>query len=191
MFNIQLINTASRNYSKMKKILLSTSILLILSSCNPQSPNKQEKKETSVKVQQTNINYKTYQNKRYDYSVDYPDFLIPQGEAGNEDGQKFISENGTLQMAVYRTFKMNMTTGETLTIQESLDEDLNDLYVEEKKIQDNFYILSGITEGNNHFSKYTTVINDEYYTIFFEYDDEHKQQLTEVFEYVVKSFIKE
>jgi len=34
------------------------------------------------------IEYGTYFNKMNDYAVEYPSYLIPQGEATNQDGQK-------------------------------------------------------------------------------------------------------
>lgn len=176
----------------MKKISLLVISVLLLFSCNSQMRNMQNKKEINMEVQEAVINYKTYHNERFDYSVDYPDFLIPQGEAGNKDGQKFFSEDREVKMSVYRAFRMNMVTGDMLSIQEALEKDANNLNVRDKKMENNFYILSGITEGNTYFSQYTMLINNEYYTIFFEYEYEYQQhQLTEVFEYVVESFSKQ
>src|SRR5574341_695767 len=39
--------------------------------------------------------YRTYHNARFNYSISYPfKVLIPQGEAVNGDGQKFLSQDG-------------------------------------------------------------------------------------------------
>jgi hypothetical protein len=47
-------------------------------------------------------NYRTYHNARFDYSISYPaNILVPQGEAENGDGQKFLSGNGRAEMLVY------------------------------------------------------------------------------------------
>lgn len=46
--------------------------------------------------------YRTYHNARFDYSISYPvKVLIPQGEAANGDGQKFLSKDGHTEMLVY------------------------------------------------------------------------------------------
>ncbi|MBI3727494.1 MAG: hypothetical protein HY254_04065 [Burkholderiales bacterium] len=45
--------------------------------------------------------YKTYVNKRYGFVVDYPDYLKPQGEAANGDGQAFSSANADAELRVY------------------------------------------------------------------------------------------
>ena len=45
--------------------------------------------------------YKTYVNKRYGFVVDYPDYLKPQGEAANGDGQVFSSANTDAELRVY------------------------------------------------------------------------------------------
>lgn len=45
--------------------------------------------------------WKTYTNVRFQYSVCYPrDLFVPQGEAENGDGQKFLSRGGA-QMVVF------------------------------------------------------------------------------------------
>jgi len=45
--------------------------------------------------------YKTYVNGRYGFTIDYPDYLIPQGEAANGDGQVFLSKDGEAELRVY------------------------------------------------------------------------------------------
>ena len=71
----------------MKELIYSFPILflMLLFACGENTDK--------AKAQQNNVNYKTYHNHRYDYTVEYPDFLIPQGEGGRQDGQKFISED--------------------------------------------------------------------------------------------------
>ena len=43
--------------------------------------------------------YTGYYNERYGYGMEYPDILIPQGEADSGDGQAFVSGNGALPYA--------------------------------------------------------------------------------------------
>ena len=53
----------------------------------------------------SSVIYETYHNQRYGYTVEYPSFLIGQGEASNQDGQKFVSEDQTIELLVYRDYK--------------------------------------------------------------------------------------
>lgn len=43
-----------------------------------------------------------YSNARYNYALEYPLFLVPQGESENGDGQKFIGNEG--ELTVYGSF---------------------------------------------------------------------------------------
>lgn len=50
--------------------------------------------------------FSKYQNARFNYQVNYPAFLIPQGEVANGDGQAFIGQKAT--MRVYGGFYPNL-----------------------------------------------------------------------------------
>jgi hypothetical protein len=55
--------------------------------------------------------WKVYTNVRFQYSICYPeDLLVPQGEAANSDGQKFLAKDGA-QLIV---FGQNNTLNESL-----------------------------------------------------------------------------
>lgn len=52
--------------------------------------------------------YKFYNNARFGYSISYPsDLLVPQGEAENGDGQKFLSMDKSAEMLVYGRYKID------------------------------------------------------------------------------------
>lgn len=75
---------------QMRKSVLVAAVLVLLS--------------TSVLTdgQRVENEYRTYHNIRFGYSISYPaDSLIPQGEAENGDGQKFLSRDGRTEMLVY------------------------------------------------------------------------------------------
>lgn len=55
----------------------------------------------TANVSSAELVYKTYVNGRYGFSIDYPDYLIPQGEAANGDGQVFLSKDGEAELRVY------------------------------------------------------------------------------------------
>ena len=123
-------------------------------------------------TQQNNVNYKIYHNNRYDYTVEYPDFLIPQGEADSGDGQKFISEDQKIQLIVYYEFKDDPTKdGEPPSVEKAYAEDLAFITgVLSKKLEDNHYIIKYKVDNMLH-TDYT-VFNDRYFTIRFEYPEE-------------------
>ena len=45
--------------------------------------------------------YSVYENTRFDFSVEVPSILEPQGESGNGDGQVFSSRNGDATAVVH------------------------------------------------------------------------------------------
>jgi len=46
--------------------------------------------------------WKVYTNVRFQYSICYPqDLLVPQGEAENSDGQKFLAKDGAAKLIVF------------------------------------------------------------------------------------------
>ena len=49
--------------------------------------------------------YTGYYNDRYGYGMEYPDILIPHGEADSGDGQAFVSEDGSATLRVYHDFR--------------------------------------------------------------------------------------
>ena len=47
-------------------------------------------------------NWMTYVNDRFQYAICYPqDLLVPQGEPANSDGQRFLSNKDSAELAVY------------------------------------------------------------------------------------------
>lgn len=160
------------------KLFLIVSVFVLL-GCNSQSGK--------TSAQDCKVNYESYYNERYDYGVDYPDFLIPQGEAESEDGQTFTSEDNKEKMIVYRTFKA--ITGDNPTIESAFEEDLEfSENVTEKQLFDNYYFVKGKKDENTLYKQYTILANDDYFVIYFEYsiDDEElfecvSQQVSESF----------
>ena len=155
-------------------------ILLLFAACNGNSGKTDN--------QQSNVKYETYHNDRYDYTVEYPDFLIPQGEADSGDGQKFLSGDQKIQMLVYYAFKDDFNTdGEPLPVDKAYEEDLNFITgVISKKLEDNHYIIKYKVDNVLH-TNYT-VFDDRYFTIRFEYPEEENDRMERVIEHVINSF---
>ncbi|PIE78141.1 MAG: hypothetical protein CSA15_09350 [Candidatus Delongbacteria bacterium] len=166
----------------MKSKLVFICLTFFLVSCG--NNTKKEEKVSEKKVQ-----YKNYRNERFGYSIAYPQFLIPQGESGNQDGQKFISNEGTIQLWVYRSFKMNIETGDVPTLEEALQTDLQDKKVLGKSLKNNTYTVKSLEE-EKIVLQHTLLIANEYYEILFIYPKDKEKQLKSVMDYVVQSFEK-
>src|SRR5690554_1190451 len=152
----------------MKKILMLTFIAFIAFACkNSAQPETQEQQ----KKEEIKFEWASYENSRFDFSVSYPDFLIPQGESGNGDGQRFISEDEKFQFWAYVDFKMNATFDDAPSFDEAYEQDVNQENVEyNEKRQDNYYV-SGHIDKNTLFSKYTYFRNMNYYVLYFQFPD--------------------
>ncbi len=182
----------------MKRILVIINVVFLLASCvsstktnqkessenNETSLNEEVKKET-LKTDKTH--YKTYVNERFNYSVEYPDYLIPQGESDSGDGQKFVNKESTIQMWIYRSFKMNIETGDSPTLEEAFSLDLKDKKVVDKLLKNNFYIIESIEDDKINL-QYTKLINGDYYEMLFIYPKEEQVKMKMVFDYVINSF---
>ncbi|MDO5666704.1 MAG: DUF3298 domain-containing protein [Alcaligenaceae bacterium] len=135
----------------------------------------------------TELNYDGYHNSRYDFEVQYPDFLIPQGESETGDGQRFISSDGDYVMSVYRDFKA--LTGENPSLQDAYYAEIgglsNILY---DKLSDNYYWFQGKTKRTRHYQQFTFLIQDEYFTLYIEYPLAAENTLQAIIEHIADSF---
>ena len=165
----------------MNRLTYLFTALALLTACS-NNPGKTD-------TQQSNVKYKTYHNDRYDYTVEYPDFLIPQGKATNQDGQKFFSEDQKIQLLVYREYKLDFSSdGEILPIEKAYEEDWNMKEgVFNKKIENNHYIIEYKLDDLLH-TDYAILNDDNYFNIRFQYPEKEKEMMKSVIEYVISSF---
>lgn len=135
------------------------------------------------------VKYETYHNKFYNYTVEYPDFLIPQGEAANQDGQKFISEDQRIQIFVYRDYKNDyLSGGELYSIGEAYNEELKLTEgVFNKKLDAKSYLIAYKTD-DVLYAVYALISDDNYFNIRFEYPAKDKDMMKSVIDYVIHSF---
>lgn len=139
--------------------------------------------------QQGKVNYETYHNNRYDYTVEFPDFLIPQGEATNQDGQKFVSEDQKNQLMVYGAFRFDYNEGsELISIDKAYAEDLaSQKVILKSKFEGNHYSIEYKVDDMLH-TDYATLNGDTYFNIRFQYPEKEKEMMTGVVEHVIGSF---
>ncbi len=165
----------------MKKLSYIFISLVFLTACGA--------KTGQTDTQQSNLKYETYHNERYQYSVEYPEFLIPQGEATNQDGQKFLSKEKEIELLVYRDYKNNyLEDGELYSIGEAYNEDLKSKDgIFNTKLKDQHYIIEYKLDSLLH-TDYATLNGDSYFNICFQYPEKEKEMMKGVIEHVVKSF---
>ena len=134
-------------------------------------------------------NYRIYHNARFSYSIAYPvDILIPQGEAANGDGQKFLSRDGRTEMLVYGS-------------NNSLDQTIKQVYEEEitgssehqarvvtyKVLRADWFVVSGIENGRIFYHK-TMLRSGVFKTFQIEYDESEKQVFNPIAAKIAASF---
>ncbi|MFZ6765456.1 hypothetical protein ACO0LM_00120 [Undibacterium sp. Di26W] len=95
--------------------------------------------------------YKTYVNQRYGFAIDYPDYLQPQGEAANGDGQVFLSAKQDAELRVYARAcieEWDTTPAEFLAkAEKNKTKDARQITYHAKG--KHFAVVSGIQGGNN------------------------------------------
>lgn len=126
-----------------------------------------------------NIQYETYNNPRFNFSVDYPtkyfEFLP---DSANGDGKSMISEDS----GVYLSFSAVYNVLDT-TIEEEYQKELESIdTVEYKNLGNKSYSLSYYGEhGEIVFVKKTyDEIDNKYITLYFKYDEKYKNFMTPI-----------
>ena len=133
------------------------------------------------------ISYKTYGNSRFGYSIAYPaGILIPQGEADNGDGQKFLSKDEKVVMLVYGQFNvLNQTLKNAFS--EALREGTPGGAVTYKLLKDNWFVVSG-TVSNRVFYQKTMLVGNTFKTFRIEYPESQKAAFDRITVEIAKSF---
>lgn len=134
------------------------------------------------------VQYETYRNRMNDYTVEYPGYLIAQGEATNQDGQRFLSEDGKTQLLVYIDYKNNyLEGGDLYTIDEAYEQELKlKEGVFNKQLGDAHYIIEYKKDDILH-TVYAVIQDDYYYNIRFEYPEKDKEMMIGIVSHVIKS----
>lgn len=114
--------------------------------------------------------WKTYVNVRFQYSICYPqDLFIPQGEAENSDGQKFVAKDGAKLIA----FGQNNALSEPL--KQALEDTAARLAgtagkVTYKMIKPDWFVVSG-RNGPSIFYAKTLYAHEQFKSFELTYDE--------------------
>ncbi len=133
--------------------------------------------------------YNTYVNHRYGYAIDYPDYLQPQGEADNGDGQVFLSAKQDAELRVYASACIDgwdTTPAEFLAkAEKSKTEDARQITYHAKG--KNFAVVSG-TKAQQIF--YEKLITDGKWCSLFQwtYASSNRKKYDEATKHITASF---
>lgn len=134
--------------------------------------------------------HKKYQNVRFSYEVSYPEgLLIPQGEADNSDGQRFLSMEHDVEMAVWGSNNVFEETLESEFLKESENDTKKhpELQITYKHCSDNWFVVSGI-KGDQVFYQKTIFMNNTFLSCHITYPLAKKQKWDTVTASISKSF---
>jgi len=136
--------------------------------------------------------FNKYQNGRFGYVISYPGgLLLPQGEAENGDGQRFVSKERDVEMLVWGNYN---------TLDESLESNYQrdttekskvhpDKRVTYKHLKGNSYVVSGYI-GDKIFYQKTIHVDtvDAFLTFYISYPIKKKKKYDSVVSIISKSF---
>ncbi len=127
-----------------------------------------------------------YVNTRFGYELSYPAMLVPQGEADNRDGQRFVSHDAEATLLVWGSHNVFDDSIATLFRRESQTPERTVTY---SVVRDRFFVLSGFA-GEDIF--YTKTIHDSqtdtFATFHFTYPRQRKKEFDPVVAILSKSF---
>ncbi len=151
----------------------------------------QKKEQDSGQKQQLEaLKWDFYYNGRFEFCADYPaNFLRPQGESQNNDGNVFTTANGSSEM---RASGMYNVLDESITEAFKSASAKNVYYDSEHQItykaqKGNWFVISG-TYFESIFYVKTILIGETFYTVYFEYHPSERKQFDEIIKRVTKNF---
>lgn len=136
------------------------------------------------------MTWKSYHNERFDFCVGYPaNFLRPMGESMNHDGNTFANANGSSEMRVSGIFNvLEETINEAF---ESTTE--GGTYYEDERIitykqqKGNWFVVSGKYYESIFYVR-TVLIEDTFYTLYFEYHQSEADKFKEIIKTTTRDF---
>jgi serine/threonine protein kinase len=145
-----------------------------------------------------NIDYSSYQNARYNYSIEYPqDILYEQREASNSDGTFFKTKEGVEKLRVYGISNIDIETANELSLDQLYDQELlnysqNTSTITYKKLGTSFFVISGYDNGSVFYLKVIRCKDYGGYNAFayalLKYSESERDLYDKISEHIFKSF---
>lgn len=134
--------------------------------------------------------YTRYLNARFSYEVLYADgLLIPQGEADNGDGQRFLSRDRDVELRVWGSHNVFDETLESRYLNDSErdDKENSEFLVTYKRRSGNWFVVSGVKDDQVFYQK-TLLMNNVFLTYYIVYPFAQKQMWDTINANMSKSF---
>lgn len=132
--------------------------------------------------------YRRYHNARFGYSISYPvKILIPQGEAANGDGQKFLSRDGHTEMLVYGSHNVSDQPLQQVYQKEISSTEHPNRLVTYQVLRADWFVVSGIEDGRVFYQK-TLLRGGVFKTFRIEYDERQKGTFDSITATIGRSF---
>jgi hypothetical protein len=175
----------------MSPLNLSIALSLLLYSSNtmpeqffsqPSAPSEINLTTLTPPVINQRVNYRTYSNARYGFSIAYPvGILNPQGESDNGDGQKFASRNGSATLLAFGSNRMDRSLQDEF---QSAQENRNVTY---RVLRRDMFVVSGLANGKIFYQK-TLLRGDSFKTFIIEYDEGERATFDPITSRIARSF---
>jgi hypothetical protein len=135
--------------------------------------------------------YKSYCNSRFQYCIDYPDFLIPKPESENGDGRIFENKKGAKILTVFGRINQD-ADGNPLSLKTQFESDIKTMQenrknITYKKLGKTFYVLSG-TDNEKTFYQKTIIKKDAFCFAILTYSKQGKMLYDSVTGHIAASF---
>jgi hypothetical protein len=144
---------------------------------------------SAAAIEAQSQNYRVYRNVRFKYSISYPvNILIPQGEAENGDGQKFLAKDGRAEMLVYGSHNsLNQSLREVYEEATLRSTEHPNRVVTYQVLRRDWFVASGTSEGRIFYQK-TLLRNGIFKTFWIEYEASQKVFFDPIIRRIAASF---
>lgn len=150
--------------------------------------SKRESGEPKVEMQ--SLKWESYHNGRFEFCAEYPsNFLRPRGESENNDGNVFVTENGSSEMrasGMYNVLDESIVEAFKSATAKNVYYD-SDHHITYKQQKGDWFVISG-TYFESIFYVKTILKGDRFYTIYFEYHPSERKQFDEIIKRVAEDF---
>lgn len=137
------------------------------------------KNTSNAPINADDVTYMEYSNRRFGFSVSYPDFLKPQAASDNQDGRVFKQDSQTY-MTAYGCYNIN-------------DETISELYHNARQSSDTYhacgndwFVVSGNNSDGTIYYKRSVLSNDVIYTICFNYKPSESDLFNKIIPIVIR-----
>jgi hypothetical protein len=126
--------------------------------------------------------YWTYSNARYRFSIAYPAYLlVPQGEADNGDGQRFVSKDGSVTLVAFGSNRLDKS------LRDEFQSAQADREVTYKVLKRDMFVVTGMANGKIFYQK-TLLRGDVFKTFIIEYPEAKRASFDAVTARIARSF---